>query len=134
MSYQTRYELVETIYKHAIAAVVVAVAGQRVPREPYSRPIKDAAENLVEAFKAGQAVYNNQWLVDKNFDDGIAALVDALVGENGPRGPYSEDVYEAVAKFVYAYRAGQEMQNCLITDFDEYKAERERRPADWTDD
>jgi hypothetical protein len=44
MSYQTRYELIETIYKHAIASLVVAVAGRKVPREPYSRPIKGAAK------------------------------------------------------------------------------------------
>ena len=134
MSYQTRYELVETIYKHAIAVLVVAVAGEKLPCEPYSKPIKDAAGNLVEAFQAGAVYQDFHWLVDKNADDAITALVDALVGENVPRGPYNEDIYEAVAKFVYAYRAGQEMQNCLITDFDEYKAERERRPADWTDD
>ena len=127
MPYQTRYELVETIYKHAIASLVVAVAGQKVPREPYSRPIKDAAENLVEAFKAGAVYEDFDWRVDKNADDAITALVEALVGENVARGPYSDDVYDAVAKFVYAYRAGQEMQNCRITDLDEYEAERERR-------
>jgi hypothetical protein len=59
-------------------------------------------------------------------DDAITALVEALVGENVAGGPYSDDVYKAVAKFVYAYRAGQEMQNFGITDLDEYEAERER--------
>jgi hypothetical protein len=78
MPYQTRYELVETIYKHAIASLVVAVAGQKVPREPYSQPIKDAAENLVEAFKAGAIYEDFDWRVDKNADDAITALVEAL--------------------------------------------------------
>jgi hypothetical protein len=126
MPYKSRYELVETIYKHAVAALVVAVAGQKVPREPYSQPIKDAAWNLVKAFKAGAVYEDFDWLVDKNADDAITALVEALVGENVARGPYSDDVYWAVAKFVYAYRAGQEMANCRITDLDEYEAERER--------
>src|SRR4029077_14197118 len=111
MPYQTRYELVETIYKHAIASLVVAVAGREVPREPYSEPIKDAAANLVEAFKAGAVREYFDWRVDENADDAITALVEALVGENVARGPYSDDVYGAVEKFEYAYRAGQEMQN-----------------------
>ena len=128
MLQQTRHELVEKIYKHAIAAVVVAVVGRKQPREPYSETIKKAALNLVEAFQAGQMVYNdNRWVVDKNFDDTITALVYALVGKNAPRGPYGQNVYKAVVKFVEAYRAGQEMQNCGITDLDEYKAEIERR-------
>jgi hypothetical protein len=128
MLQQTRCELVEKIYKHAVAALVVAVAGQKLPREPYSEPIKEAAWNLVEAFQAGQAVYkDNHWLVDKNFDDTITALVYALAGQKVRRGPYTEHVYKAVVKFVEAYRAGQEMENCRMTDFDEYKAEVERR-------
>ena len=61
MTYQTRYELVDTIYKHAIAALVAAVVGQKLSREPYSEPIKDAARNLVKAFKAG-AVYKDNYL------------------------------------------------------------------------
>jgi len=128
MRQQTRHELVEKIYKHAVAALVVAVGSEKLPGEPYSEPIKEAAWNLVKAFQAGQAVYkDNHWLVHKNVDDTIKALVYALVGRNVPRGPYSEHVYKAAAKFVHAYRAGQEMENCRITDFDEYKAEVERR-------
>src|ERR1700726_1202771 len=97
MLHQTRHELVEKIYKHAIAAVVVAVAGRKQPREPYSDPIKEAAWNLLEAFQAGQAVYkDNHWVVDKNFDDTITALVYALVGKNVPPGPYGQNVYKAV--------------------------------------
>ena len=65
----------------------------------------------MEAFQAGAVYQDFHWLVDKNADDAITALVDALVGENVPRGPYNEDIYEAVAKFVYAYGASQEMQN-----------------------
>jgi hypothetical protein len=34
-------------------------------------------------------------LLDKNYDDAIAALVDALVGQNVPRGSYCQSVYEA---------------------------------------
>ena len=91
MTYQTRYELVDTIYKHAIAALVVAVAGQKLSRGPYSLPIKEAAWNLVKAFKAAEAVYKDcYWLVDKKADDAITALVEALVGQNVARGPYSE--------------------------------------------
>ena len=127
MSYKTRYELVDTIYEHAIAALVAAVVGQKLSREPYSEPIKEAAWNLVTAFKAGAVFKDNYlWLVDKKADDAITALVEALVGENVAPGPYSDDVYWAVAKFVYAYRASEEMGNCLITDLDEYEAERER--------
>ena len=126
MSYRTRYEVVDTIYRHAIARLVVAIAGQKVPREPYSRPINDAGYNLVKAFEAGAVYKPYQWLVDKKADDAITSLVEALIGENVAGGPYSDDVYWAAAKFVYAYRAKQEMQNCRITDFDEYWAERER--------
>ena len=109
MSYKTRYELVDTIYEHATAALVGAVAGQKLSREPYSEPIKDAAWNLVNAFKAGAVFKDNYlWVVAKNADDAITALVEALVGKNVARGPYSDDIYWAVAKFVYAYRASQE--------------------------
>ena len=54
-------------------------------------------------------------------------MVDALAGPNLPDGPYSEDIHKTAMKVVYAYRAGQEVQNCCITDLEEYKAEVERR-------
>jgi len=127
MSYKTRYELVDTIYRQAVAKLVVAVAGQKVPREPYSKPIKGAGLNLAKAFEAGAVYESPHWLVDKNADDAITALVDALVGENVARGPYSDDIYRAVAKFVYAYRASGAMHLFRITDGDEYQAELERR-------
>ena len=127
MHYKTRYELVDTVYKDAIVALVGAVAGQKLPREPYSETIKDAAWNLVEAFTAGAVFKTSNWIVDENADDAITALIDTLVGENVVRGPYSDDVYRAAEKFVHAYRAGQEMQNCRITDLKEYEAEIERR-------
>jgi hypothetical protein len=128
MSYKTRYELVDRIYEGATAALVAAVAKQKLFRGLYSEPIKEAAWNLAKAFKAGAVFEDNYlWVVDKKADDAITALVDALVGENAAVGPYSDDVYWAVAKFVYAYRASQEMENCRITDHDEYEAEVERR-------
>jgi hypothetical protein len=92
----TKRELVEKLYKNALTELVFAVVGQKLPREPYSEPIKDAAWNLVEAFQAGQAVHKDDYqFVDKNFDDAITALVDAAVGQNVPSGPYSEHVYDA---------------------------------------
>jgi hypothetical protein len=54
------------------------------------------------------------------------ALVDALVGYV-LGGPHSKHVYKTALKDVYAYRAGQKVQNCRMTDFEEYKTERERR-------
>ena len=116
MPYKTRYELVDTVYKDAIVALVGAVVGKKPYCEPYSETIKDAAWNLVEDFTARAVSKNSNWLVDEDADDAITALVDALVGENVAHGPYSDDVYRAVAKFVHAYRAGQEMQNCRIID------------------
>lgn len=49
----TKIELVDEIYKNALAALVFAVAEQKMPREPYSGPIKDAAWNLVKAYQSG---------------------------------------------------------------------------------
>ena len=43
-------------------------------------------------------------LVIKKFDDAIAGLVDAAEGQNASRGPYSDEVYEAVRNVVNAYR------------------------------
>jgi hypothetical protein len=127
MTYQTRYELVNTIYKDALQALVVAVTGQKLLCEPFSPPIKEAADNLVEAIKAAQAVHKDDgWLLDEKAGNAITALVDALVGHNVPRGPYSKHVYKTAMKVMYAYRAGQEVQNCRITDLEEYKAEVER--------
>ena len=45
------------------------------------------------------------WLVDKEFEDAITALVDAVVGENTPRGPYSEPVFKAARDVAEAYLA-----------------------------
>ena len=53
MSYKTRYELVDRIYEDATAALVAAVAKQKLFRGLYSEPIKEAAWNLAKAFKAG---------------------------------------------------------------------------------
>jgi hypothetical protein len=123
----TKYELVDKIYKYAVAELVVAVVGRNVPRAPYSAPIKEAAWNLVEAFQAGQAVdKEDHWLVEKNLDDAITGLVGAIVSQDVPCGPYSGHVYEAARNLVEGYQAGQAVQNCRITDLDEYEAERER--------
>jgi hypothetical protein len=124
----TKFELADKMYKNALTALGLAVVGQRMPREPYSKPIKDAAWNLVEAYRSGQAVYkHNQWLVDKNFDDAITALVDAAVDQNVPRGPYSEHVYDAARNVVESYKDAEAVDSYRLTDLEEYKAERERR-------
>jgi hypothetical protein len=123
MVYQTRFELSEALYRETISALVVAVAGPDKPaRCLYSRPAKDAAWDLVQGVN-GQ----DDWRASSQVDRAIGTLVAALVGENVSRGPYSDPVYDAVLIFVCAYRAGQEMQNCRITDWQEYDAERERR-------
>ena len=93
MVYQTRFELVDKIYRHAIAKLVAAVAGQKATREPYSEAIIDRGLNLVKAFKIEGRYDSPKWLIDEKADDAIAALVDALVGEEVARGPYDEDVY-----------------------------------------
>ena len=59
MTYRTRYELVDKIYKDALGALVVAVTGQRLLCVPFSLPVKEAANNLVEAFKAAEALYKD---------------------------------------------------------------------------
>jgi hypothetical protein len=43
-------------------------------------------------------------LIIKKFDDLITGLVVAVVGENVPREPYSDEVHEAVRKVAKAYR------------------------------
>ena len=40
----------------------------------------------------------------KKFDDLITGLVVAVVGENVPPGPYSDQVYEAARKIAKTYR------------------------------
>ena len=52
------YDAVHDRYDDAIGDLFVAVAGETVPRGPYSTPVYDAAEKVVEAFQAMQAVYN----------------------------------------------------------------------------
>ena len=128
MSRTTRYELTGKIYRHAVAALVAAVCGQKLLCEPYSEPIKDAAKDVVDAFEAGRLVYKDgRWRVHKKFDDAIAALVGAVGCQKVPRGPYHEQVYRAAMKFVQAYKAGQAVASCRITDLKEYKAEVKRR-------
>lgn len=79
MSRTTRYELIDEIYRHAVAALVGAVCGQKLLCELYSEPIKDAAWNVVGAFEAGRLVYKNgRWRADKKIDDAITALVGAI--------------------------------------------------------
>jgi hypothetical protein len=45
------------------------------------------------------------WFVDKEFEEAITALVDAVVGLNTPRGPYSEPVFKAARNVAEAYLA-----------------------------
>jgi hypothetical protein len=122
MVYQTRFELSEALYRETISALVVAIAGpDKAAHGLYSPPAKDAAWDLVQGVN-GQ----DDWRASSHVDSAIGTLVAALVGENVGRGPYCDLVYDAVLSFVYAYRAGQEIQNCRITDRQEYDAERER--------
>ena len=47
------YKLVGKSYDDAIEELVVAVAGQNVPRGPYSEPAYMAAHHVVEAYQMG---------------------------------------------------------------------------------
>ena len=115
------------MYKNALTALCLAVLGQRISGEPYREPIKNAARKLVKAYRRGQAVYkNNQWLVDKNFDHAITALVGAAFGQNVSRGPYREHVYDAARNVVESYKDAEAVYAYRLTDHEEYKAERER--------
>jgi hypothetical protein len=125
----TKYELVGKIYKYAVAELVVAVAGQKPPCGWHnSGPIIEAGRKLMEAYQAGQAVYKDDCaVVGKNYDDAIAALVGAIVGQDVPRGPYSEHVYEAARNVAESYEDAAAVYNGKLTDLEEYKAELERR-------
>jgi hypothetical protein len=124
----TKFELVDKIYRNALAALVFAVARQKVCHEPFSEHVKEAARNFMEAYESGQAVYkDNQWLVDRTFDEAITALVDAAVGQNVPSGPYSEHVYDAARIVAESYEDAVAVHSYRLTDLDEYEAERERR-------
>src|SRR5262245_36184178 len=99
---------VEDEFKDVITAVVDAVAGESAPRRQFSDPVYEAAQNVAVAYRSGHAVYKDySWCVDKNADEAITALVEAVV-DDAPRGPYGEAVYEAARKFgrsVWALKA-----------------------------
>jgi len=42
-------------------------------------------------------------LVVKKFDDAIRSLVEAIAGQKVPRGPYSDQVYEAARNVAKGY-------------------------------
>ena len=46
---------------------------------------------------------NDCKLVIKEFDNSITALVDAVVSQNVPQGPYSDQVYKAARNVAKAY-------------------------------
>jgi hypothetical protein len=68
-------------------------------------------------------------LVDKNLDDAIASLTDAVTSgiEEKEEGGYSKRTYELVWKLVEAGNAVKAVYNYKITDIEEYHAEIERR-------
>jgi hypothetical protein len=68
-------------------------------------------------------------LVNKNQDDAIAELVDAVLREHPEGRPtrYNGPVYQAAWKVAKACKALEEVYNYRLTDIDEYKAEVERR-------
>jgi hypothetical protein len=66
-------------------------------------------------------------LVNKNQDDAIAELVDAVVGQEAPRGPYGELVYKAAWSLVKVFKAADAVYNYRLTDIEEYDTEVERR-------
>lgn len=113
--------------KDAITALVDAVVGQNVPRER-SDQVYAAGWNLAEVYQSRQAVYkDDHWLVDKKSDDAITALVIAAVGQDVPRGPYGDQVYEAALNIAEAYQNVSASYTYRLTDIAEYEAELERR-------
>jgi hypothetical protein len=66
-------------------------------------------------------------LVNRNQDDAIAELVDAVVGREVPSAPYGELVYKAAWKLAESCKALEAVYNYRLTDIDEFNAEVERR-------
>jgi len=68
-------------------------------------------------------------LVNKNHDDAIADLVDAVLCDHQEVRPvrYSDPVYKAAWKVAEACKALEAVYNYRLTDIDEYKAEVARR-------
>jgi hypothetical protein len=68
-------------------------------------------------------------LVNKNQDDAIAELVDAVLSDRqeGRCAEYNKPVYKAAWKVTHACKALDAVHNYRLTDIDEYKAEVERR-------
>jgi hypothetical protein len=134
------YEVVDKNQDDAIAQLVDAVVGPEVQRAPYSELVYEAAGKLVDAYNAFLRFLlerapmtepliptrNDYKLVNKNQDDAIAQLVDAVVGREVPRAPYGELVYKAAGKLVDACEALYAVYNYRLTD-EEYEAEVERR-------
>jgi hypothetical protein len=65
---------------------------------------------------------DNYKLVNKNQDDAIAGLVDAVVGRELPRAPYGEHVYKAARKVADACQALKAVYDYKLTDIEEYNA------------
>ena len=49
---EDNYDAVHDRYDDAIGDLFVAMAGETVPHGPFSKPVYDAAEKVVEAFQA----------------------------------------------------------------------------------
>jgi hypothetical protein len=124
----TKHELVDKIYKYAVAELVVAVTGQEPPSGwHHSGSIKEAGRKLTEAHQARQAYKDDNNVVGQNYDNAIAELVVAVTGPNVPRGPYSEHVYEVARNVAESYEDAAAVYNHRLTDLEEYQAELERR-------
>lgn len=125
-------EFEDAITTLVIAAVGVnAAVGDNVAGRWYrGSHVYQAAWDVAEAYQAGQAVYkDDSWVVDKNFDDAITALVYHVIRTNVPRGPYSGQVYEAARNIAEARQIGRLKPFYFydLTYIEDYEAELDRR-------
>ena len=125
------YKLVNKNQDDAIAELVDAVLGGRreVRSKKYGELVYKAAWKVTDACQAPMPTEGNYELVNKNPDDAIAELVDAVLGERREVRParHGELVYQVAWKVAEACKALNAVYNYRLTDIEEYKAEVERR-------